>query len=250
MELVRRYTASDLSRLTDEETSKLIRHRIDTAELDVELCWQLLYRIEPELYDRLIQAEPLHPAILDCLPVGLDRIAEVGSGTGRLTLDLVNRAQHIIAVEPAAPLREILLRKLAHSPHGHRVTAAHGFFDLLPIPSKWADMVVTCSALKKSVSNGGDAGLREMERVCRPGGLVAIVLPNDVEWLQDHGYRYISFPGEVRMQFSSLQEAVEMARIFYPHAVAEVRRGGRASVPYEVMGISPPRDIAVKVMPT
>jgi hypothetical protein len=39
-----------------------------------------------------------------------------------------------------------------------------------------------------------------------------------------------------------------MARIFYPGAVAEVRRRGRRRVPYDVLGMNPPRDLAFKTV--
>jgi hypothetical protein len=61
-------------------------------QADVSLAWELLYRLEPELYDRLSRAERLHPGILGWLPPAADRIVEVGAGTGRLTLDLLGRA--------------------------------------------------------------------------------------------------------------------------------------------------------------
>lgn len=250
MNLSQRYGKSDLSVLTDEELRRFVRCPGADPKGDVPLCWELLYRLEPELYDRLVRAEQLHPAIVDWLPARMDRIVEVGAGTGRLTLALLGRADQIIAVEPAAPMRRILIRRLAQAPHGRGVTVMHGFFDTLPVPTHWAEMVVSCSALTRDDEHGGDAGLVEMERVCRPGGCVVIIWPNNLDWLADRGYRYKSFSGQMWMQFSSLAEAVELVEIFYPHAVAEVRRRKMSSVPYEVLGINPPRDLAVKVMPT
>ena len=66
-----------------------------------------------------------------------------------------------------------------------------------------------------------------MERVCRPGGCVVIVWPNHLDWLARHGYRHVSFAGEMFVEFASHQEAVELTEIFYPRAVAEVRRRRR-----------------------
>jgi hypothetical protein len=85
-----------------------------------------------------------------------------------------------------------------------------------------------------------------MERCCRAGGLVAIVMPQGSEWLAARGYSEISFPGELVMKFTSREEAVELARIFYPHAVDEIVRRGQPWVPYDLLGTRPPRDVAFK----
>jgi hypothetical protein len=84
--------------------------------------------------------------------------------------------------------------------------------------------------------------------VCRPGGCVAIIWPNHLGWLTARGYEHVSFPGPMSVKFSSHAEAVELAEIFYPRAAQEVRRLGQQSVPFEVLGINPPRDLMFKVM--
>jgi hypothetical protein len=84
--------------------------------------------------------------------------------------------------------------------------------------------------------------------VCRPGGCVAIIWPNHLDWLAARGYRYVSFPGPMCMEFGSYHEAVELAEIFYPSAAGQVRRLGRRTVPFEVLGVNPPRDLAFKVL--
>ena len=50
------------------------------------------------------------------------------------------------------------------------------------------------------------------------------------------------------VEFGSCAEAVELTGIFYPKAAAEVRRRGLRTVPFEVLGINPPRDLAFKVL--
>ena len=189
------------------------------------------------------------PGVLGWLPRTANRIVEVGAGTGRLTLELLGRGREVVAIEPAAPFRQILRRKLAAADHGHRARVIHGFLDDLPVASGFADLVVACSVFTPAARHGGDAGLHEMERVCRPGGCVAIVWPNNIDWLAARGYQYVSFAGPMSVEFASHREAVELAEIFYPRAVAEVRRRGSRRVPYEVLGVNPPRDIAFKVMP-
>ena len=245
-ELASRYTTADLGVFTADEASRFVPRGNGDPQHDMALAWELLYRLEPELYDRLSSAERLHPGVVGWLPTGVDRIAEVGAGTGRLTMELIERGQRIVAVEPSLPLRQILQRKLAASDHGNRVRVIRGFFDKLPLLDDFAGLVVACSALTPAPGHGGEAGLAEMERVCAPGGCVAIIWPNHVDWLAAHGYRYVSFPGPMSLQFGSFHEAVELAEIFFPDAARQVRRRGSARVPFQVLGINPPRDLAFK----
>jgi hypothetical protein len=51
------------------------------------------------------------------------------------------------------------------------------------------------------------------------------------------------------MDFASLSEAVDMAAIFYPHAVAEIQARGEERVTYDILGVNPPRDLAYKTIP-
>jgi SAM-dependent methyltransferase len=233
---------------TRDEASRFIPHGQGDPQADVVLAWELLYRLEPQLYDRLAKAERLHPGVVDWLPRRVDRIAEIGAGTGRLTMELIERGQRIVAVEPAQPLGRILRHKLAAADHGSRVRVIPGFFDQLPLPDDLADLVVTCSAFTPSPGHGGEAGLAEMERVCRPGGCVAIIWPNHLNWLAARGYRHVSFPGPMSMEFASYHEAVELAEIFYPEAAAAIRRRGSRRVPFEVLGVNPPRDLAFRLL--
>ena len=128
-----RYTAADVGVLTHEEARRFAPGGAADPRTDVALAWELLYRLEPDLYDRLVSAERLHPGVVGWLPHDVDRIVEVAAGTGRLTLELVSRAREVVAIEPAGPLREILNQKLARAAHGHRAQVTDGFFDDLPV---------------------------------------------------------------------------------------------------------------------
>src|ERR1700729_4228647 len=88
-ELRRRYTGEDLGVFTNDELSRFASSGNGDPQADVTLAWELLYRLEPELYDRLVSAERLHPGVLDWLPCDTNRIVEVGAGAGRLTVELI-----------------------------------------------------------------------------------------------------------------------------------------------------------------
>ncbi len=237
-----------MSVFTGDEARRFAPHGGGDPQDDMGLAWELLYRLEPELYDRLASAERLHPGVVGWLPTGVDQIAEVGAGTGRLTMDLIGHGQRIVAVEPALPLRRILRRKVAAAAHGDKVRVIRGFFDRLPLLDDFAGLVVACSAFTPAPGHGGEDGLAEMERVCAPGGCVAIVWPNHVDWLAARGYRYVSFPGPMSVEFGSYHEAVELAEIFFPSAAGEVRRRRSRKVPFHILGINPPRDLAFKLL--
>jgi SAM-dependent methyltransferase len=281
--LRKRYSRSDLSILSADEQRRFVDDGPADPQENPTLAWELLYRLEPELYDRLVQAERLHPSILEWLPQHVDRIVEVGAGSGRLTLPLLGRCDDLTAIEPAAPLRELLRHKLVNtfpypvqeespsplvvsespspfvvsespsplwggSGRGSRIHLISGFLDALPLPDRSAELVIACSVLTPEPAHGGDRGLAEMERVCTSFGTVAIVWPNHPEWLVENGYRYLSFPGEMAMDFASLDEAIELARVFYPEAVSEIQVRGERRVPYEILRVNPPRDLAFKVI--
>jgi SAM-dependent methyltransferase len=241
-----RYSAADLDVLTDAERRRFLRGGGDPRS-DVTLAWELLYRREPRLYDRLVSAERLHPDLVAWLPEGVERIVEIGAGAGRLTSELVDRAPAVWAIEPAAPLRELLREKLSRAPLGDRVRLIDGVFDELPLPDDFADFVVSCSAFTPDEAHGGEQGLAEMERICRPGGRVAIVWPNNLEWLEARGYRYVSFAGEMFLEFASPAEAVELTEIFHPHAASAVRERRSRRVSYATIGVNPPCDVAYKL---
>ena len=254
--LTQRYSVADLRVFSAEESRRFLAGTVADPQRNPALAWELLYRLEPDLYDRLVGAEPLHPGILEWLPLHVPRIIEIGAGTGRLTLDLVGRCDQLTAIEPAQALRERLRTKLLASPSpsgrgqgGEDVRIISGFFDALPASDRSAELVTACSALTPEPAHGGERGLAEMERVCAPGGMVVIVWPNDPEWLVAKGYRYLSFPGPMTMDFDSPIEAVEMAAIFYPQAVKEIQARGKRQVSYDILGVNPPRDLAYKTLP-
>lgn len=244
-ELVRRYGPDDLAAFTDEERERFVGP-LDGSPWETvgpEVGWELLYRVEPELYDRLVAGERLHPGILAWLPRRIGRAVEVGAGTGRLTLDLAPRCDRLVAVEPAAPMRSVLEARVRERGLAGRVEVVDGFFERLPVPDGEADLVIACSSFTVRPGRGGDAGLAGMLRACAPAGLVVVVWPDDPSWLVARGFQHVVFPGDMAVEFRDAAEAAELARVFAPGAVGWIERTGSRRVPYDVLGTNPPREL-------
>lgn len=255
--LAARYGPEHLHVLTDDELRRLgvAPERVRRAAADSDewrraaplVAWDLLYRTEPELYERLVSGERLHGGILDWFPERMRRVCEVGPGAGRLTFELAARSEDVLAVEPSAAMRALLRRRLAQRGAGN-VRVVDGDFHGVPAPGRSYEVVVACSSFTTDEGHGGEPGLAEMERVCEPGGIVVVVWPSDRGWLVDRGYRHEVFDGPMEVDFGTVAEARELAAIFYPHAVDEIVRRGSAAVPYEVLGVNAPRDLCWKRM--
>lgn len=213
------------------------------------LAWEVLYRLEPELFDRLVAGEALHPGVLGWIEGPFGRAVEVGAGTGRLTAHLAARCGAVVAVDAAAPMLERLVVRAPGFPGGgSNVRAVAADACAIPLPDGWADAVFTCATVAPRPAAWADGCLRELERVCRPAGIVVAVWPHTPDWLCSHGYRRVEFPGPMAHEFASPAEALELARVFYPDRADAVAALGSASIPYEVLGINAPRDLAWKVV--
>src|ERR1700722_4594294 len=107
IELTQRYGVGDLRVFTPAERVRFLPSGTPDLPLDRSLAFELLYRLQPPLYPPLIPPERIHPAVLEWLP-RVDRAVEIGAGTGRLTSHLLTGCAHVVAVEPAQPMRERL----------------------------------------------------------------------------------------------------------------------------------------------
>ena len=95
------------------------------------------------------------------------RVLDVGCGPGILTEELVARlgAEAVAAVDPSTSLVEAAREKLPG------VTVAEASAEKLPFPDEAFDS--TLAQLVVHLMSDPIAGLREMRRVTRPGGVVA-----------------------------------------------------------------------------
>jgi SAM-dependent methyltransferase len=123
----------------------------------------------PDDYDRFMgrYAVPLARAFADAADItpGL-RVLDVGCGPGALTAELVGRvgATRVAAVDPSAPAVDVC----AERNPGVDVRVSGG--EHLPFPDGTFDR--TLAQLVVNFFSDPDAGVAEMRRVTRPGGLM------------------------------------------------------------------------------
>jgi SAM-dependent methyltransferase len=120
--------------------------------------------------ERYERGRPDYPgAAIDALLEALGspaRVVDVGAGTGKLTRPLLARGLQVVAVEPAAAMRETLAR-IAPGAAIHAATA-----EALPLPDGSVDAVVAGQAFHWFAT--ADA-LAEFARVLTPAGRLGLV---------------------------------------------------------------------------
>ena len=150
-------------------------------------------------------------------------VVDLGAGTGKLTRSLVALGHRVTAVEP---LPEMIAHLLAAVPG---VTAVQGGAEAIPLEAESADVVVAAQAFHWF--DHGPA-LREIARVLRPGGWIALVwnTRDDREpWVAQLSEEVLGSEGlEERdaaapVRESGLFEPVE--RALFPHAQRLDREG-------------------------
>jgi SAM-dependent methyltransferase len=192
----RRYSLEDVNRLPIHylasvpiaEREAAARGNPGAAErLRRALFWPLVYELEPELWDAVSQAEPIHPGILAKLAVDGRRVLEVAAGSGRLTVYLCPRASELVCVEPSQGLRRILARRC------RTADIRAGYFHALPVADATAELTVSSASMPPETD-----ALLELERATVLGGLIVLISPQSPDWFQERGWERMSFdPSEV-----------------------------------------------------
>jgi SAM-dependent methyltransferase len=216
------------------------RHAVD------RLFWALLYWHDPDGYEELVAGEHVDPRLLDVLDLDGRVVADLGAGAGRFTLFAARRAARVIAVDAVPALLDRLQRK-ARDQELPNIEVRRGSFLNLPLDDRSVDVAVACSSLTSQAPWGGDAALREAERVVRRGGELVVIWPDDPSWFCARGFTYVSVPATTEMHFRDTAAAERLCRDFYSDAAARwVRAHDARVVPFDVLGVPPPADACVK----
>ncbi len=109
---------------------------------------------------------PSPDAVRWLLPEGATRVVDLGAGTGALTRLLVGPVAEVVAVEPDARMREVLVAEVP----GARAVEGKG--ESMPIDDGWADAVLASSSWHWV---DPVPALHEVGRVLRPGGTLGAV---------------------------------------------------------------------------
>lgn len=129
-----------------------------------------------DLYDRFRPGPPA-AAIEWVLPSSCETALDLGAGTGALTRRLIERAAHVIAVEPDPRMLEVLTSR---SP---QVGAVRARAEQLPIATSATDAVMVSSAWHWMDS---EQTIAEVGRVLRSGGVLGVLwngADRSVEWV-------------------------------------------------------------------
>jgi SAM-dependent methyltransferase len=129
-----------------------------TFDVAAEAYGQFMGRFSEPLADQFATFSGVHTG---------QRAVDVGCGPGALTARLVEQLgpQNVSAIDPSAPFVESLAARLPG------VDARTGAAEQLPYPDRAFDLA-TCQLVVHFMADPV-AGLREMGRVCRPGGTVS-----------------------------------------------------------------------------
>jgi SAM-dependent methyltransferase len=108
-------------------------------------------------------------------------VLDLGAGTGKLTIRLVERGLHVVAVDPIPEMLELLSASLPDTP------ALLGTAEEIPLPDDSVDSVLVAQAWHWF---DPERAAKEVARVLRPGGRLGLVWNTRDErlgWVRDLG---------------------------------------------------------------
>jgi SAM-dependent methyltransferase len=136
---------------------------------------------EAAAYERGRPSYP--PETIDwLLPTDARKVLDLGAGTGKLTVRLVERGLDVVAVDPIPEMLEVLSHSLPGTP------ALLGTAEEIPLPDNSVDCVLVAQAWHWF---DPQRAAQEVARVLRPGGRLGLVWNTRDErmgWVKDLGH--------------------------------------------------------------
>jgi len=161
---------------------------------DLRAAERIAFDNVPELYDRVRPGYP--PALFDemfrYLREAVDttepRVVEIGPGTGKATASLLERGAHVTAVEIGPEMTAFLRRKFAAQ---ERLQVINAAFEDAELAAGAYDLVVSATAF-----HWVDPAVRfaKSRELLRPGGVLAVVMTNQIASDADRGFFDRVFP--------------------------------------------------------
>src|SRR5579872_1304479 len=131
----------------------------------------MIFNVTDTAYDNFMgrYSVRLAPAFADFAGIETgQRVLDVGAGTGALTAELLRRGTETAAADPSPPFVAALERKLPS------VDVRDATAESLPWPDESFDAAL--AQLVLTFMNDAPAGVAEMRRVVRAGGVVAVCM--------------------------------------------------------------------------
>lgn len=224
-----------------------------TVPETIDQDWERFYTEFPDIYDRFAVTSPVVATKIDKLfGVRGKIVVDVGSGTGRSTFALADKARLVIGVDPWPAMRQFAVAK-ARQARVRNVAFLEGVAQRLPLRDRSVDLIVAVLGVPL-VFRDSDTGDRliadlfvpDALRALRPGGYVvsvegapgppdpAVGRRSTVSMAQQvhdvlagrHGFQYRDI--YVEQEYSSLREAIETFGFIYgKDAIGYLRRTGR-----------------------
>lgn len=145
--------------------------------------FQRIYATEAERYQQLVAAEDAGgelAAQVAELAGSARRIIDIGTGTGRLAVPLVEAGREVFALDAAVAMLRVAARRLAAIGSSWRLGA--GDARRLPVTGGWADGAIAgwvyghfTEWYPGTWRMELDAAIAEMDRVVTPGGVEVVV---------------------------------------------------------------------------
>lgn len=181
-------------------------------------------------------------------PIDGRRLLDVGAGVGDRTIRYAESAAHVYALEPD-PQALPILRGRIKSSGATNVTVLPGGAHSIPLDADCVDAAYATWAY--FFGPGSEPGLRELERVVRPGGNIAIVqnygrdelaslwTPDEAEceswvgWFEQQGF--VCEVVDTVWSFSTVEDAARVLEFLWgARAGTQVRASGSSEFDYKV----------------